>query len=206
MRVFVRRVVWLAVAGALMAAFAGCAATVPPPADSAVGAGLQRVAMLPLENLSGNPEAGDVVTRVFFGALGQTGVVELVEPGDVEAGLSEYRIRTSGMLTTEQTVKLAARLRASYLMTGTVLEYGAVKTPEGDVPSVGVSMRLLSGTDGRVVWTAMKVRTGEDHQTVFEWGRVRSLERLTEQTAVEMFKRLRLPATSDSLPSPGGKS
>ncbi len=193
-------------ATALAVALAGCAATAPRPGSAMAPAGLPRVALLPLENLSGRAEAGDLVTRVFFGALGATGTSELVEPGDVEAGLSEYRIRTSGMLTSEQAMKLAARLRASYLMTGTILECGTVRTPEGDVPSVGVSMRLLSGADGRVVWTAMKVRTGEDHQTVFEWGRVRSLERLTEQTAAEMFKRFRLPAAGDTLPGPGGKS
>jgi hypothetical protein len=142
---------------------------------------------------------------VFFAALGQTGAVELVEPGDVEARLSEYRIRTSGMLTTEQAVKLATRLRADFLMTGTILECGTVRTPEGDVPTVGVSMRLLSNVDGRVVWTAMRIRTGDDHETVFNWGRERSLERLTERTAAEMFKRFRLPAVTDTLRSPGGK-
>ncbi len=196
---------------ALALAVAGCAATAPAPvmapgAPGAPGApALQRVAMLPLENLSGRAEPGEMVTRVFFGALGRTGACEMVEPGDVEAGLSQFRIRTTGMLTSEQAVKLAERLRAAYLMTGAILNCESVRTPEGDVPSVGVSMRLLSGADGRVVWTAMRVRSGEDRETVFNWGRVHSLERLTEQTAEELFRRFRLPAGPDSLPAPGGK-
>ena len=203
MRALPRMTGWLGLAAAL--ALAGCAATATPPQPVST-AGQPRVALLPLENLAGKPEAADVVTRVMFAALGQTGAVELVEPGDVEARLSEYRIRTSGMLTTEQAVKLAGRLRADYLMTGTILEFGTVHTPEGDVPSVGVSMRLLSNADGRVVWTAMRIRTGDDRETVFNWGRERSLERLTERTAAELFKRFRLPAPSDTLRSAGGKS
>lgn len=193
-------------AGAGLAAallVAGCAATAPPPRVTAGPP--PRVALMPLENLAGRPEPEDLLTRVFLVALGEDGAYEVVEPGDLEAVLSDLRIRTTSMLTREQATAIAARVRADYLMLGTILEYGAARTPEGEVPSVGVSLRALSGRTGRVVWTGMKVRTGEDRETVFGWGRERSRERLAESTARELVRGFRLPAGVDSLPAGGGR-
>jgi len=180
----------------------GCAATVPPPAPSGP---LPRVALLPLENLSGRPEAGDLVTRVVFVALARTGRCELVEPGAVDAVLSELRVRSSGMVTREDAAGIANRLGAAYLMLGTILESGPVRTPDGEVPAVGLALRLVSGDGARVLWSGLKVRTGEDRETVFGWGRERSLERVAERAAAGALADFRIPAAADSLATPGGR-
>lgn len=192
------------IAAAVIAlALGGCAAGTAPLVRGPDAPALERVALLPLENLSARPESGDMVTRVTYGALAQGGRCEMVEPGDVEAGMRDLRIRTSGMLTTDQAVKLAARLKARWLVTGTILECGTVRTPDGDVPSVGLSLRMLSGEDGRVTWNAMRVRTGDDRETVFGWGRELSLERLTQRALEEMLRRFPLPAAT-AAPDTGG--
>jgi len=187
---------WAVAAWAVLAW--GCAASRPPaPAPAPAPAGpLPRVALLPLENLSGRPECGDLLTRICQGALARTGTCEPAEPGDIEGAMAEARVRTTGLLTSEQAVQIAGRLRARYLLAGTILECGRVRTPEGEVPSVGVALRLLTGDSAQVVWTAMKVRTGDDRETIFGWGRELSLERLAERTMGEMFESFRIPAGS----------
>jgi len=100
------------------------------------------------------------------------------------------------MLTSAQAVGIASRLRARWLVTGSILEYGTVRTPDGEMPSVGITLRMLDGRDARVVWSAMKVAGGQDRETVFGWGREASLDRLAERTAREMFKGFALPAAA----------
>lgn len=191
---------------ALALALAGCAASTAP-VPRVPGAVLERVALLPLENLATTPESGDLVTRVTYGTLSQSGRCEMVEPGDVEAAMRDLRVRTSGMLTTDQAVKLATRMQARYLLTGTILECGTVRTPDGEVPSVGLTLRMLDGNTGRVTWNAMRVRTGDDHETLFGWGREVSLERLAQRALEDMLKRFPLPsAASVAAPDSGGRS
>jgi hypothetical protein len=191
------------VIGVLASLLAVCVAGTVPPVLTGAGAPLDRVALLPLENLAEKPESGDMVTRIVFGVMAGQRRCEMVEPGDVEAGMRDLRVRTSGMLTTDQAIKLSARLRARYLLTGTILECGMAKTPEGEVPSVGLSLRMLRGEDGRVIWNAMRVRTGDDHETVFGWGREISLQRLTERTLQDMLRRFPL-SPSSAAPDSGG--
>ena len=197
-----RLAAWAVAAWAVL--FSGCAASPPPAPVSASAGPLPRVALLPLENLSGRPECGDLLTRICEAALARTGKCQTVEPGDIQGAMAEARVRTTGLLTSEQAVQLAGRLRARYLLAGTILECGRVRTPEGEVPSVGIALRLLMGDSAQVVWTAMKVRTGDDRETIFGWGREPSLERLAERTVAEMFESFRLPAGSREPAAAGG--
>jgi hypothetical protein len=189
----------LALVLALALAFTGCAASRPAPPAVDVAGARPRVALLPFENLSPRPDAGDRLSRVFAGVLGETGACQPVEPGDIEQVFAELRIRDVNGITRESIPRVAQRLDAEWLLAGTILEYGAQRTPEGDVPSVGVALRLLDGRNGRTAWTATRVRTGEDRESLFGIGRVRSLDQLAEQLARELFAGFRLPDRADTL-------
>ena len=163
----------------------------------------QRLALLPLENLSDKTEYADRLTRVVWTALGRDPRFEVVESGEVDAVLSDLRIRSSGSLTRDQIEDASTRLRTRWIVAGTLLECGAAHTPDGDVPTVALSLRLLDGRTGRVAWTDMASHSGEDRETVFGWGRETSLEIVAERTAQELVGRMYLPAPADS--ATGGK-
>lgn len=184
---------------------AGCAASLPAPPAVDVAGARPRVALLPFENLTSRPDAADRLSRVFAGVLGETGACQPVEPGDIEQVFAELRIRDVNGLTRESVPQVAKRLDAEWLLAGTILEYGAQRTPEGEVPSVGVTLRLLDGRDGRTAWSAMRVRTGEDRESLFGIGRVRSLDQLSERLARELFAGFRLPGPGDTLARNGGR-
>ena len=184
------------VLGALLGLTPGCAHTPrPTPAlePGSVPAAHPRVAFLPLENLSGRADVSDVLSRIFHSELTSTGRWDVVEPGDVESALEELRIRNTGTLSKAQLTDLGHRLQVSYVLVGSVLESGVVHSADGDVPSVGVTIRLLDTGAGRAVWSRMGFRTGEDKETVFGWGRETSAERLGAMLAKELFKDLIVP-------------
>ena len=189
-------------AGAL--AVSGCAAARPSLRVPSSGP-RPAMAMLPLENLSGRAEYGDRFSRLVWSMLARTGRFDVVDPGQVDAILVELRIRSAGSLTTEQVLKLAGRLNVRWIVAGTLLECGTIRTPDGDIPTVGLSLRVLDGRSGRVVWADLRSTTGQDHETIFGWGREEDLDRVASATAGELINRIRTPETPDSLSSTEGK-
>lgn len=176
----------------LVAALAGCASgprVVPVPPDLVATKPL--VLMLPLSNLTGRAEESDIVTRVFHTELSQTRAFELVEAGEVERLVGVLRLRDTGSPTTAQVKALRDSTGARFVLAGSVLEAGTVRAPEGDVPTVGVSLRLIDTESLRAAWADSRFLTGQDHESVFGWGREVNLSRLTSRLAVEMFEPFR---------------
>jgi TolB-like protein len=176
---------------------AGCTAGGRARPDADVTAGPRpRVAIVPFENLTLREDASDVLTRVLFVELVRTGTSEVVESGEVEAVLESLRVRPTGSLATEQIRAIGARLRVGYLMVGSVLESDVTRTSEGDVPSVGVALKLLEVASGRVVWANLVVRTGDDREKVFGWGRELDRNRLASALARDILRDFRIPVAA----------
>ena len=183
----------------LLAASLGCAGHKPPQAAPVPAAGpRQRVAVLPIEDLSGQSGAADRMTRVLFTVLVQTGAYDVVEPGTVDMALSDARVRSTGMLSREQVQMLSTALETRWLLTGSALEFGHVRTPDGEVPSVGIALRLIDGHSGRVCWADQRYRNGDDRETVFGWGHENDADRLAQHTMTELLQGMRIPAGGDS--------
>lgn len=184
----------------LAAVVAGCGAhTAGSVGLASPGASATPIIVLPLENLASRVEYGDRVSRIVWSTVAASGRFDAVEPGEVESAMNDVRVRSTGMLTRDQILKLSGRLKARWIMAGTLLECGTVRTPDGEVPSIALSLRIVDGQTGRVAWTNMRARTGEDRETIFGWGRVSSLERLTDVTVRELIAGIRIPAGTDSL-------
>lgn len=179
----------LAACAVLAVALGGCAASrraAALPAGTLAGRPL--VLMLPLANLSGRLESGDLTSRLFYAALARTGACELVDWGETDRLVTALRLRDTGSPSPDQLAALRDSTGARYVLAGSVLESGTMRTPEGDVPSVGVSLRLIDARTRRAVWADARFRDGQQDETVFAWGRETNLGRVTERLAEEMFR------------------
>lgn len=149
--------------------------------------GHPRVALLPLENLSAKPDAGAAMTRTLFVELVRTGTCDVVESGEVDAAMDDQHILNSGSVSTPQLKGLTEKLKADFVMLGTVLEYGTNKTQGGDVPTVGMALKLLDGRTGKVVWAGIRTLSGDEKETVFGWGVQHDPQALTEKLVSELL-------------------
>lgn len=149
-----------------------------------------RVAVFPFENLSGKADAGDLMTHVFFAELARRGAWQVIEPGAVDAVLDTLGIRNPASLTGAQLRAAADTLRATQVLMGSVLESGVVRGEDGELPAVGASIRLVDAASGTVLWTGLKFRSGDDHETLFGWGRERSAERLASKLARDLIDEM----------------
>jgi TolB-like protein len=181
-------------AGALALAVVatGCAGARPRAthAPVAIPAGAV-VAMLPFEDLSGRENVAAAFTRVFMAELVRTGTFPVIEQGVVEDAVDRLSIRSTGGMTSAEMHRLGDSLHVTHLLFGNVIEAGEVRSDEGGVPSVAATLRLVEIASGRVVWACHQSRTGEDRETVFQWGREHSQDKLIASLAVEMLEDLR---------------
>ncbi len=201
-----RRAPGIAVIALVSLALAGCAAhreaatpppgTPPPPPTP--------VAILPLEELSGKAGAAEKFTRIVFTELVARGGWEVVDPGQVDGALALARLRSTGSMSRDQVRLVSDSLHVPYLITGTALEYGRVHTPDGEVPSVGLSLRLIEGRTGKVLWADQRFRSGDDKETVFGFGRESDPDRLLQLTIADLLSGLRAPVTGAAAVPPGG--
>ena len=182
----------LALAWGISLLAGGCAGSAPPRSHGgAVPMDHPRVALLPFENLSGREEQGRFFTHAFLAALVSTDAVEVVDLGQVEATIEVLRIRATGAPTRDQLAALGESLQVRYVLLGSVLEAGTIRTYDGDIPSAGASLRMVDVTNARIVWARAHVVTGDDRETVFGWGRERSAERLLTKLADDMLRPFR---------------
>ena len=72
---------------------------------------VNRVAILPFENISGQPDAGKKTTNIFMARLCQTGLFDVVEMGLVDQVLLEERVRLTGQLDQATLLNIGRKLK-----------------------------------------------------------------------------------------------
>lgn len=120
---------------------------------------VERVAVLPFENLSNDRQAGARATRLMLTELLATGALDVVEPGEVQAALADLG---SGSLqpSTEQIRELGETLEVQALVLGTVTESEVVRSGSVGIPVVGLDVRMVETETGAIVWAATYTERG----------------------------------------------
>ena len=135
-----------------------------------------RVAVLPFEDQSPNPDAGDVIAGLFVTHLAGRERFQVVPPGDVREAMLEGRVIQVEGLSLAQADFLRETLDADLAVTGRVLEYSDFGA--GTVPRVTFSVWVLDLRRREVVWSGHSASRGYDGVVFFEAGRVRSARAL----------------------------
>jgi curli biogenesis system outer membrane secretion channel CsgG len=139
-----------------LAALAGCSANpkptefVNPRFDFGF---VERVAVLPFENLSNDRQAGARATRLLITELLATGTLDVVEPGEVQAALGKFGTRVV-QPSHEQIVALGEGLGVQALILGTVTQSDLARAGSAAVPVVALDVRMVEVETGTVVWAA----------------------------------------------------
>jgi len=121
---------------------------------------VRSVAVLPLVNLTNMAKADDRVRDVFMTMLQATGAVYVLPPGEVARGISRVGLANPSAPTSEDVVKLAKNLGVDVVITGTLLEYGEVRSTSATANVISLSVQMLEGQSGRVVWSASTTEGG----------------------------------------------
>lgn len=151
---------------------------------------LNRIAVFPFENLSGEPDAGGRVTSIMASELYNSGLVNLVEPGEVQQFILRSRIRVAGQLDLDTIREASRQLTADGIIFGSVNEYTVITSDLGPLPAVSMTVRLVDANTGEIVWAATHSLQGDFKETVFGIGRVNSLGSLSEIVVKDLILAL----------------
>lgn len=114
---------------------------------------VERVAVVPFENLANDRAAGPRVTRLVITELLASGAVDVVEPGEVQAALDRIGARITAP-STEQVVSLGQTLGVQAVIVGTVTQSEVFRSGAVDMPVVGLDVHMLETETGAAVWAA----------------------------------------------------
>lgn len=115
---------------------------------------VERVAVLPFENLTDARGAGEQVSRYFLSELLATRAFEVVEPGEVYRAMQAMSLPREAVLTQDQIVELGQELKAQALFIGSVAASTTGRSGGTTVNTVSLVARLVETQKGTTVWSA----------------------------------------------------
>lgn len=152
------------VVGALLGAaisLSSCATTGPVFREGRMDfSSIEGVAILPLANLTRERAAAERVRDVLANALLATGVFRVVPLGEVSRGLSRVGIEEPSQPAPDTVVKLARLIEVDAMLTGTVREYGELRSGSASANVISLSLQLYEAQTGSIVWSASVTRGG----------------------------------------------
>lgn len=151
---------------------------------------VKTVAVLPFQNLSRESAAGERVRDVFSNMLLATGSIYVLPQGETARGLARINVQNPAAPSVEEIVKLAGLLKVDAVFTGTVKEYGEVRSGSAVANIVSVSVEMEEAQTGRIVWSASSSKGGVGMSDRMFGGGGAPVNDVTEQAVDDLLNKL----------------
>jgi TolB-like protein len=151
---------------------------------------IERVAVLPFTNLTPTQAAGERVRDVFMTMLQATGTFYVVPPGEVTRGVTRSRVQNAAQPTAEDLIALGKEIKVQVIFTGTVREYGEVRSGNTPANAVSVSLQMLETQTGQLVWSASSTKGGVSAGDRLLGGKGLPMNEVTEQAVRDLLDSL----------------
>lgn len=151
---------------------------------------IQTAAVMPFANLTPVTNAGERVRTVFMTMLQATGGLYVLPPGEVGRGISRASIGNPTVPSPEDVVKIAQIIKTDVVITGSVLEYGELRsgTTSGNV--ISVSVQMMETQTGKIVWSASSTKGGVTAADRLFGGGGQPMDTVTEQAVRDLIDKL----------------
>lgn len=157
----VKRHAGLAALMSIVVLLAGCA-TIDASAPPVLKQG-EKIALLPIQNLTQTPQVGDRVESIVESLL-QAGGRYSVKRYTGDTSSDQLFADVNQEMLQQATAKARAQ-NVKYGLTGSVQEWRYKVGVDGE-PAVGISLKLIDLQTGEVVWTATGSKTGWSRSAV----------------------------------------
>ncbi len=123
-------------------------------------AAVRSVAVMPFENLTRDSQAGERVRELFANSLLSTGAVYVIPSGEVFSAAARAGILNPAVPSGEEIAKFAGIVKVDAVITGTVTEYGEVRSGSAIANVVSMNLQMIEIQSQRIVWTASATEGG----------------------------------------------
>ena len=151
---------------------------------------LKSVAVLPFLSLAKDPIVADRVRDVFINRLLATGAVYVVPVGEVARGITRIEAQNPSVLSPEEAVKLGGIIKVEAVISGTVREYGEVRSGATSANIISISLQMIETQTGKVVWADSSTRGGVSIWDRLFGGGGKPMNQVTEEAVNDLINRL----------------
>jgi TolB-like protein len=152
------------------------------------GQNTSTVALLPFENVSGSIESLHLIMPLVEQRLRAKGY-QIIGPEKLEPFLSRNRIRNTGMMSRVHLSNLRREFGVDFALLGSIdLYYESTENPQW-----GISSRIVSTSEGNILWAECAGRTGGDFTKMLGLGTITSGKALAEEVIKIMFETFPAP-------------
>ncbi|MEW6163125.1 MAG: hypothetical protein AB1606_07430 [Nitrospirota bacterium] len=121
---------------------------------------IKKVAVLPLDNLTNERFAGEIVRQVVISELLASGLVDVVVPGEAMAAIENLRLKPGQSLNAEQIKSIGKALKVQAVIIGAVNKFGEIRIGNISAPEVTITLMMADASSGSVIWSVTKTRGG----------------------------------------------
>ncbi len=114
---------------------------------------IEKVAVIPFDNLSKDQGAGDRATRIFISELLAAKAFDVLEPGEVSRVLEQNGIVRTDELSREQLVKIGSEMKVNALFLGAVTESDLIRGGGSNDITVAIIARMVEVEAGSTIWS-----------------------------------------------------
>ena len=121
-------------------------------------AAIRTVAVMPFDNLTRQTQAAERVRDVFANSLLATGAIYVIPSGEVSRGIARAGILNPAVPSMEEIAKFAGIIRVDAVITGSVTEYGEVRSGSTSANVISMNVQMIEVQALKIVWTASATR------------------------------------------------
>ena len=121
---------------------------------------IKNVAVLPLENLTREQAAGEIMRRLVISELLASGLVNVIVPGEVNLAVKDLSIKNTSSLSIDQIKDLGRALRVEGIVMGSIEQYGYSKSGSNPAPEVTISLMMADTGTGDIIWSVTERKGG----------------------------------------------
>lgn len=152
---------------------------------------IQKVAVLPLDNLTNDKYAADAVRHVIVNELLITGVVDVSMPGDAMAAAEKVGVRTASTMTEDQIKKIGAALKVQAVLFGAVEKYGEIRSGMFAAPEVAITLMMADSQTGIILWSVTRSSVGDNFMARHFGARAETLSETTIKVVREAVQTMK---------------
>lgn len=151
---------------------------------------IKSIAVMPFLSLARDPIVADRVRDVFINKLLATGAVYVLPVGEVARGATRAELQNPSAPSPEEIVKLGGILKVQAIITGTVREYGEVRSGTAASNIVSVSLQMIETQTGKIVWSASSTEGGVNIWDRLFGGGGKAMNEVTEKAIDDLIAKL----------------
>jgi hypothetical protein len=151
---------------------------------------VRSVAVMPFVSLARDPVVADRVRDVFINKLLATGAVYVLPIGEVARGAARAELQNPSAPSPEEVVKLGGIIKVEAIITGTVREYGEVRSGTASSTIASVSVQMVETQTGRVVWSASSTKGGVNIWDRLFGGGGKPMDIVTQKAVDDLIRKL----------------